>query len=322
MVEALPDLMAAAAFRRYGPPEQLERLSLPRPTPGPRQVLIEVAYATINPADLLFREGALAAVISGDPPYVAGLELAGRAVATGTGSRWRPGEPLAAITSFIPGGHGAHCRYVVVDDDSAAVVPAEVPLDRAAVIPMSGLTAQLAIDRIGALAGKSIAISGAAGAVGGFATELAVLAGAEVIAIVDPAYEERVRRLGATHVVARGADSAGEVRRIKPDGADALIDAAVVGTALLPAVKDGGRVMLVRDNVVSSERGIAVEHVSVGDYRHERSKLERLLWLAATGRLTPVVARLLPPERAAEGHRALAGGGLGGRIVLDFTGAR
>jgi NADPH2:quinone reductase len=311
--------MRALSWMTYGGPEVLEIVSLPVPKPGPEQILVAVEAATVNPADISLRDGSIASLITAQPLIIGGLEFAGRVVAAGEGSRWRPGEQVAAITSVIPGGRGAHCEHVVVDDDAAAAVPQGVSTTEAAVIPMSGLTAQLATNKACAGPGVTVAITGAGGAVGGFSVELAREAGARIFAVAEREYEARLSKMGAHEFVPRGPDAAAQVRRLVPGGVDALIDAAAVGASMMPAVRDGGRIIVVRPFDGRPERGISVDFIMVDAYRLERAKLERLMHLASEGRLTPNVARTLPWAQGAEAHRLLAAGGLGGRVVLDFT---
>ena len=119
-------------------------------------------------------------------------------------------------------------------------------------------------------------------------------------------------------VIPRGPEAAAAIRLATGDGAAALVDAAVIGEAVLPAVRDGGQVIVVRSYRGETERSIKVIPVWVGDYLRARDKLADLAGLAAVGRLTLRVARTLPAERAAEAHRLLEASGVRGRLVLTF----
>ena len=101
----------------------------------------------MNPSDTLFRSGGLATIITGEPPYVAGLELAGIVDAVGPDADWQVGDRVAAMTRFIPDGRGSHSELVVVHGSSAAeAVPGGLGLVEAATLPMNGLTVRLAYD--------------------------------------------------------------------------------------------------------------------------------------------------------------------------------
>lgn len=315
----MTETMRAAGFRRYGGPEVLEVVELPAPEPEPGQVRVRVAAATVNPADTLFRSGGLARGIHGPPPWVAGLELAGTVDAVGEGAGYAPGERVAAMTRFLPHGRGAHCELVVLDARSAlARVPDGIELVAAATVPMTGLTVRLLLDTLALPAGATLAVTGAAGAVGGFAVELARAEGLRVIGIASETDEGLVRELGADEFVPRGANAFAELRALVPGGVDGLIDAAVVGVPVLEAVRNGGRVGAVRPFAGETERGIEVELVSVRTYLDRADRLEALLDRAAQGALRLRVAETFPPERAADAHAVLEAGGLRGRPVLVF----
>ena len=97
-----------------------------------------------------------------------------------------------------------------------------------------------------------------------------------------------------------------------------MVDAAVIGPAVLPAIRDAGQLAAVRAFGGQPERGITIHHVRVSDYAHNQEALRRLSSLAAQGHLALRVAETLPPERAADAHRKLAGGGIRGRLVIVF----
>ena len=200
--------MRAVAFREYGGPEVLEVLELPDPEPGPGQVRIRVAAATVNPSDTLFRSGGLARGIDGPPPWVAGLELAGVVDAVGDGTGYEPGERVAAMTRFLPHGRGAQSELLVLDAESSlARVPEGLDLVEAATVPMTGLTVRLLLDTLELPPGSTVAVTGAAGAVGGYAVELAAAEGLRVVGIASAADETLVRELGADEFVPRGDGS-------------------------------------------------------------------------------------------------------------------
>ncbi|HEY6313813.1 MAG TPA: zinc-binding dehydrogenase [Streptosporangiaceae bacterium] len=97
-----------------------------------------------------------------------------------------------------------------------------------------------------------------------------------------------------------------------------LIDAAVMGAAVLPAVRDGGQVIAVRPFSGQAERGITVSLVLVFRHLHEDVRLARLAELAAKGVLSLRVADVLPAAQAAQAHRRFEAHGVRGRLVLTF----
>jgi NADPH:quinone reductase-like Zn-dependent oxidoreductase len=273
----------------------------------------------VNPSDTLFRSGGLARGIDGPPPWVAGLELAGVVDGVGDGTGYTPGERVAAMTRFLPHGRGAQAELVVLDAASSlARVPQGLGLVEAATVPMTGLTVRLLLDTLGLEPGATLAVTGAAGAVGGFAVELGAAEGLRVIGIASAGDEALVRELGAEEFVPRGDDAFAAVRDLVPGGVDALIDAAVLGAPVLDAVRDGGHVGALRPFEGETERGIALDLVSVRTYLDRADRLEALLDRAARGGLRLRVAGTFPPERAAEAHVQLDAGGLRGRPVIVF----
>jgi NADPH:quinone reductase-like Zn-dependent oxidoreductase len=213
---------------------------------------------------------------------------------------------------------GAQAEYVVVAADALARVPEGIGLEAAATLPMNALTARAALDELGLRPGQTLAVTGAAGAVGGDAIQLGRAEGLRVIADAAPADEALVRGLGADVVVPRGPDVAVAVRKVVPGGVDALLDAAVLGPPVLGAVRDGGQLMAVRPFSGDSERDIKVSLVLVFHHLHQGETLAQLAELAAKGVLTPRVADVLPASEAAAAHRRFEAGGVRGRLVLTF----
>lgn len=289
----------------------------PRPEPGPGEVLIRVAAATVNPTDLSLRSGTRRPQLP--PPYIPGMELAGTVEALGAGVRAASaGQRVMAIVLPTRPEGGAQAEFVPVPVESLAPVPHGITLLEAATLPMNGLTVRQALDLLALPRDATLAVTGAAGAVGGYAIELGKTAGLRIVADAAPGDEELVRRLGADVVVPRGPDVAVAIRKVVPEGVDALLDAAVQGSGILPAVRDGGQVAAVRLFAGQAERGIRIHQVAVTEYHRNRPALEGLARLAAEGRLTLRVAATFPPEEAGEAHRRLAAGGVRGRLVIVF----
>src|SRR5262249_52018719 len=167
-------------------------------------------------------------------------------------------------------------------------------------------------------AGRTLGVSGAAGAVGGYAVELGVADGLRVIAMARSQDEAVVKRMGAKTFVPSGDGAIRAMYDAAPGGVDGVIDAAVLDAAALPAIRDGGKLATVRGFAGPSERGITIEPVRVMSYLQNQEALDPLGRLVAEGRLTLRVAETFPPERAAEAQRKMAAGGTRGRLVIVF----
>jgi NADPH:quinone reductase-like Zn-dependent oxidoreductase len=224
---------------------------------------------------------------------------------------------MAAVSPWVPGG-GAYQEYRLVDADQLARVPDGMALELAATLPMNGMTVRAGLDILALPPGSVLAVTGSAGAVGGYAIQLGRHEGLTVVADAAPADEALIRGLGADHVVPRGTGFAPAVRELYPSGVDAVLDAALVGPPALAAVRDGGQLLAVRPFQGETERDIRVSLVLVGEHLHEGTQLAELASLAASGILTLRLAEALPASRAAEAHARLEAGGVRGRLVLTF----
>jgi NADPH2:quinone reductase len=307
----------AIGVTEFGGPDAMHVVQLPDPEAGPGQVRIRVHAAAVNPTDAGLRSGARAVDVP--PPYIPGMDVAGLVEQIGpdTSTDLQVGDHVMAIV--VPRGQtGGYAERVVVPAESVARVPAGATGAEAATLPMNGLTTVQALDLLALEPGQILAVTGAAGAVGGYAVQLGRTAGLRVVADAVPADEQLVKDLGADVVVRRGPDFAQRVREAVPQGADGLVDAALMNELVVPAVRDGGRIATVRGFKGQEERGITFHPVTVRSYAREHAKLDNLRRLAETGQLTLRVARVLPAEHAAEAHRILEAGGTRGRLVLEF----
>jgi NADPH:quinone reductase-like Zn-dependent oxidoreductase len=311
--------MRAVGFTEFGGPEVLRVMALPVPEPGPGQVRVRVAAATVNPTDLGFRAGGRRLPDGLAPPFIPGMDLAGVIDAVGPSAPgWAAGQrAMAAVSPWVRSG-GAYQEYRLVDVDQIALVPDGISLELAATLPMNGMTVRTALDMLALQPGSVLAVTGSPGAIGGYAIQLGRHAGLTVVADAAPADEPLIRALGADHVVPRGPGFAPAIRELFPSGADAMIDAALVGPPALAAVKDGGQLIAVRPFRGDTERDIKISLVLVGDHLHEGARVAELAGLAAAGVLTLRLAEALPAEHAPQAHARLAAGGVRGRLVLTF----
>lgn len=205
--------MKVVGVRVFGGPERLEVLELPDPQAGPGEVQIRVHAAAVNPTDTLIRSGA-PLVHSGDrqpaePPYVPGMDAAGvvEQVGPDVGERLDVGQRVVAL--LVPyGSHGGYAEQVVVPAASVVPAPAGAEFPAAATLLMNAMTARLAVDELALSSGDTLAVSGAAGSVGGSAVQLGKLEGLHVIADARPSDVDLVCGFGADDVVERGDDVA------------------------------------------------------------------------------------------------------------------
>lgn len=312
--------MRAVGVHSFGGPDTLEVLDVPEPHAGPGQIRIRVHAATVNPTDSGMVAGRYRERLAPEGPWIPGAEAAGLVSEIGDGvTGFAVGDHVVAVTVPYSATRGAYADEVVVPAAQAVLVPSGMELVAAATLPMNGLTAWLVLDSMAVPAGGTVAVTGAAGAFGGYVVQLAKIAGRTVIADAQPRDAALVRALGADEVVDRGEGVADRIRALAAEGVDGLADGSVQGEALVPAVRDGGIIGTIRGWSGPAERDIRVIPTLVYQHAERTDALRQLVSYAAAGDLTLRVADVLPAEQAATAHRRLAAGGVRGRLVLDFS---
>jgi alcohol dehydrogenase len=193
--------MLAYVLERYGGPAGSRLMDVPAPTPGPRDILVQVRAAGLNPVDFKFRQGKLRAIHRPRLPFVLGNELAGEVIAVGSDvKQFRTGDRVFARAAKDRA--GAFAEQACVDEDHAAHMPRDLDFVAAAAVPLAGLTALQALrDELDVKPGQKVFISGGAGGVGTFAIQIAKWLGADVTTTASERGEALVRSLGADEVI-------------------------------------------------------------------------------------------------------------------------
>ncbi len=316
-------MVKAIGVMEFGGPEALSVLDLPMPVPGSGEVRLRVHAAAVNPTDATFRSGGGQARLLGDrpPPYVPGMDAAGVVDELGpnTSTRLAVGDRVVALV--LPAGPhgGAYAQYIVVPEASVVQAPRGVDLAAASTLLLNAVAARLALDALRLTPGQTVAVTGAAGALGGYAIQLAKAARLEVIADAAATDERLVTSLGADRLVPRGPDVALHVRALRQDGVDGLIDGAAQDGQVLRAIADGGALATVRGWAGPSERSITIFPIVSNSAANDTDLLRQLVDQVDDGTLGLRVASVLAADNAVQAHRQLAKGGLRGRLVLDFS---
>lgn len=313
-------LMQAVGLMTHGGPEVLEVLEVPESRAGQGQVRLKVFAAAVNPTDTMARNGLRVAQQKTDPPpYIPGMDAAGIVDEVGEGVETgvKVGDRVMAMVC-PKAQHGAYREQIVLEARAVVPAPAGTTHVEACTLPMNGLTARQSLDLLNLESGQILAVTGAAGAYGGYVIQLAKADGLVVIA--DAAEKDRmlVESLGADIVVARGDDVADRIRDRFPDGVDGLADGAVLNEKAIPAVKDGGSFTAVRWFIGEPQRDISFTATAVRNYDGEYEKLDKLRRQAEAGIVTLRVADTYSPTEASETHRRLEAGGTRGRLVIEF----
>lgn len=279
--------MRAVVLESYGGPEVLQLKEVPDPTPGPEEVLVDVAASAVNRADLLQRMGRYPG-----PPMeheIPGLEFAGTVAAVGERvAERRVGDAVMGIV-----GGGAYASKLVVHERQVMSVPSAVGLPDAAAIPEVFVTAYDALVLQGGLGagGWALVHAGASG-VGSAAIQLAAAVGARTVVTCSTGKVEACRALGADVVVDRNSGDFVEAAREATGGAGVDVVLDVVGGDYVPrnlrASRIGGRIVQV------GVMGGGSAEVPVGMLLSRR-----ISWIGTVLRSRPVEEKIAVTRRCA-----------------------
>ena len=276
------------------------------PELGPADVRIRVAAAAVNPVDVAVLRGPVRSAVELPDPIGLGWDVSGTVTEVGSEvTGLRAGDPVAGILNLIAlkPSVGTHAAETVLPAAAVARIPEGLDLVEAASLPLTALTAHQALELLGPAEGRTLLVTGGAGALGGHALVLAARAGWRVTALA--------RETDADFVASAGAELITEL----PEASfDAVLDAAVLLEAAMAAVRDGGSFVGVAPaSPVSAERGITASTVFVDP---DGDAIGDLLRLAAEGTLTVRVAGRVPLREAGDAYEEVAGGGQRGRWLL------
>ena len=316
-LEAKPLVSSAVTYARRGGYDVIEVVDRAVRPPAAGEVRIAVHAAAVNPTDILLRDPAPGVEAW---PVVPGVDAAGAIESVGPDvSRLHVGQKVMAVAMPRRPEGGAQAQHIVVPAASVAPIPANASLTEAATLPMNGLTALLALELAGLEAGQTLAISGGAGLLAHYATALAKRQGLKVIADAKSSEIDLVRGYGADDVVERKEDFAAAIRRVVPDGADALLDTAVLGEKAFGAVRDGGVYIPVRMwGDKPGERDLKIKQVLVYHAFERTEWLELLSKVVEAGEIRLRVTGKYDIHQVADAQRMLEAGGLRGRPVIVF----
>jgi synaptic vesicle membrane protein VAT-1 len=335
--------MRQAVIPRHGAPDVFEMRESPTPVPGEGEVRIRVRAAGINFADILARIGLYPDAPK--PPVVVGYEVAGVVDAVGAGvTNPYEGDRVVALTRF-----GGYADYVVVPASQAWRFPDRLSDAEAAAVPVTYLTAAIALYRMAALtSGETVLVHNAGGGLGIAATQLARLRRATVIGTASASKHDALRSFGVEHAIDyRHANVEAEVKRLtRGRGVDVILDpigGRSFGASYRMLAPLGRLVMLGMSSMSGEKRNAwrvlrswwemkAFEPLSLinrnrgvfglntGHLWDENRQLQPLMALMMTelsaGRLEPIVSRTFPLERVADAHRFIQARSNVGKVVL------
>ncbi|MBC6464171.1 zinc-binding dehydrogenase [Actinomadura alba] len=320
--------MRQVLVNRFGGPEVLEVDKGPDPVAGPGQVVVGISVADIIFLDTLLRSGAGKDYFPLRPPYVPGHGGTGHVIAVGEGvdHDWT-GRRVAVATS-----DGGYAEQIAVAVEELTPVPDGLGLQEAAALLHDGPTAVNITDVAGIKEGDWVLITAAAGGTGALVVQLARAAGARVVAAARGARKlELAREVGAEK--AFDYTEAGWIDKVHAatggNGANVVLDGAggPLGTEAFEAVAHGGRFVSYGtssgfaqvDPHTAEQRGVratGLMDLNNSAPAEAKERVERALWLAAEGRIRPVIGQTFPLEQAADAHAAIAARSALGKTLL------
>ena len=305
--------MRGAGIHAIGDAVELVQLPEPR-VPRPDEVLIDVRACGMGNWDEIARTGGWDLGIR--PPMALGVEAAGLVAAVGDQVDGAAAGDRVTTHSLPLREQGAWAERHIAAAQHVAVVPAGVPFDAAAALPVPALTAdQVIADALGVRAGEAVLVHGAGGVTGGMLVQLAAYRGATVIATAGPDSAARVAALGAATVLDyHQPDWPQQVRALTQGGVDAAANAVPSGSVrAIQAVRDRGRLATITSDPPATERDIIIRAVLVAP---DGRRLSSLVQLLDKGALTISVGDRFPLDQGAAALARVGHGASGSAVVL------
>lgn len=331
--------MKAFAIDRYGGPEQLTLRDMPDPTPGPKDLLVDVRAASVNPVDFKIRDGAVKVLVKDRFPLVLGSDLSGEVIGVGSDvKRFKVGDAIFA--RLRKDRIGAFAERALVDEEHAAHKPAHLSFAEAASIPLVGLTSWQALVEIAKVKkGDRVLIHAGSGGIGTFAIQLARHLGAHVITTASAKNKDLVTRLGASEVIDYKKDRFEDVIRppcrvvYDTQGGETLERSFAITSNGGVVVTIGGKpdakfakawglnfvlvlalgVMMRKVTRLAKEKDIHFEYLFM---RPDGAALEKIAALLEDKTIVPVLDRTFPFEETKDAIAFTESGHAVGKVVI------
>lgn len=302
--------MKAAAFDEFGSAEVLRTQLLPRPRAGAGDVLVRIICAGVQLTDAAIRSGWTPPGVTIDFPQVPGNEFSGIVEEVGAEvSGFAVGDEVLGYSML-----GCYAQFAAVAAHQVIAKPQALGWDQAGALSASGQTALTAFEDLEITGRDRVLVHGAAGGVGTIFTQLAVLAGAEVVGTASEGNHDYLRSLGAVPT-AYGPGQLGRIRELA-EGYDAAFDAAGHENLLtaVQVVADRRRIATIVDMPLADELGCLVVRS-----RRSTARLAGLARLVSDSRLRVHVRRSFDLDEASEAHRDVETGHGRGKAVLRIA---
>ena len=190
-------------MERFGGPEVLHLADLPVPKPNSDEVLIQIAYASVNPIDWKIREGVFKDIQPYQFPLIPGFDMSGIVIAIGDKvTLYKPNDRVYGYCRKPVLQTGTYAEFIAMPETGVARMPNNIGFRDASAVPVCALTAWQALFDLARLeANETVLVHGGAGGVGSFAIQLARNVGAGVLTTASLRNHDLVRALGAIHVI-------------------------------------------------------------------------------------------------------------------------
>ena len=330
--------MKAVVITRFGGPEVLELQDVPKPQPGPEEILVHVRSSALNRADLLQRIGGYAAP-AGAPQNIPGLEFAGEVAELGTNTqRWHEGDRVMGII-----GGGAHAEFVTTHQDAVCAAPPNLEWSVAGAVPEVFITAYDALQQAEFKARENVLIHAVGSGVGLAATQLVRALGGHAFGTSrTPDKIQRAKAFGleAGFVVPQSSaltDLAPFGKSVTGGaGFDVVLDlnGGPYFAASLEAMASRARLILI-GGVAGSKTHVELYQILgkrlhiIGTVLRARSLHEKIavtdafargvVPLLARGSIQPVIDSVFPLAKIQEAHRRLESNETFGKVALTMS---
>ena len=305
--------MKAYVYNGHGGPEVEGFADVPRPEPGPGQLLIAVHAAGVNPADWKRRTGARRPADSPPEhfPLLFGREAAGVVEAIGDDvTGFAVGDAVFGNTD-----DGGFSEYALLPVEVAAHKPGALSFTDAATLPVAAATGYDGVKQLALPAGATLLITGVGGGVGVAAAQVARHDGLAVIGTASAGKRAFVESLGVTHVE-YGPGVADRIRRAAPQGIDGIYDQ--VGG---PALEEVAPLLTDRSKLISAGDRATVARLGGSPVARVRNRrvLDAVAQLVVSGALNPFVTHTFPLSQAAQALRLVEDGHAQGKVVIEVA---
>jgi len=301
----------AYVYTQHGGPETEAFAELPKPVPGPGELLVAVRAAGVNPVDWKRRSGLGPLGGAAPLPTVFGGEVAGVVEQLGEGvDGFAVGDPVFGSPST-----GGYAQYTLLPVATAAHKPAGVSFTDAATLPIAAATAWDGVAQLDLPTGATLLVTGVGGGVGTAAAQIAVHLGLRVVGIASTGKKSFVESLGAVHVES-GPGFAERVRAAAPDGVDGVYD--LVGGAVL---EEAAELLTDRSKLISGADRAVVARLGGAPVERARTSavLDAVAQLVSDGVLDPKVSQTFPLDQADQALRAVEQGHAQGKVVIEVS---